>query len=327
MKDVIAGKCVRSPRPEKVVEHCRTSGPGGDGRAGDRPGALVLRPSGKVSHHQSGAKNLFAPTARKRGPFYLVIFALVAFLVGCSSAENHLKHSRRPLRILPVGDSITAGYTDNPSWRVPFEFGYRGPLFQMLRSNGIPVQFVGSCEEPWNGLWKVPTNELSPDLRALDQDHHEGHGAKTTAFVAAHIGEWIETGQPDVVLLMIGINDIAAGSTNVPQNALTNLRAIVETIAQLRPATHVIVAQTIPYTRPTPAILELNRFIRETLVPEFVARGAHVSTVNQFANFVTDPNSSTGDRTLYANGYNHPNAEGYRRMAQTWFKEIQRIIR
>jgi lysophospholipase L1-like esterase len=258
--------------------------------------------------------------------FLSVVCALAVLLAGCSTSRDS-KFASQPLRILPVGDSITAGYTDNPSWRVPFEFGYRRPLFQLLRSNGIPVQFVGNCEEPWNGLWKVPTNQPSPDLRALNQDHHEGHGAKATAFVAAHIGEWIQTNQPDVVLLMIGINDIAAGSTNVPASALTNLRAIVQTIVKLHPATHVIVAQTIPYTRPTPAILELNRFIRETLVPEFAARGAHVSTVNQFANFVTDPNSSTGDRTLYANGYNHPNAEGYRRMAQTWFKEIQRIIR
>jgi hypothetical protein len=31
----------------------------------------------------------------------------------------------KPLRILCVGDSITAGYTDNPTWDVPFEFGYR----------------------------------------------------------------------------------------------------------------------------------------------------------------------------------------------------------
>jgi lysophospholipase L1-like esterase len=300
---------------------------GSDGCAWGRPGALVLRAIGKISSYESGAKNLFAPTAPKRGPFYLILFALVVCLVGCSSTENHLKHSQRPLRILPVGDSITAGYTDNPSWRVPFEFGYRGPLFQMLRSNGIPVQFVGNCAEPWNGLWKVPTNQPTPDLRALGQDHHEGHGAKATAFVAAHIGEWIETNQPDVVLLMIGINDIAAGSTNAPPSALTNLRAIVETIAQMRPATHVIVAQTIPYTRPTPAILELNRFIRETLVPDFAARGVKISTVNQFANFVSDPNSSAGDRSLYANGYNHPNAEGYRRMAETWFKEIQNIIK
>ena len=29
------------------------------------------------------------------------------------------------LRIMPLGDSITAGYTDNSAWKHPFEYGYR----------------------------------------------------------------------------------------------------------------------------------------------------------------------------------------------------------
>jgi lysophospholipase L1-like esterase len=231
-----------------------------------------------------------------------------------------------PYRILAVGDSITAGYTDNPSWRVPFEFGFRGPLLGMLQSNGIPVQFVGSSAEPWNGLWKVPTNQPVPDLRQLGQDYHEGYGGKGTAFVAQHIASWIENTKPDFVLLMIGINDIAAGSTNAPEATRSNLQSILQTVITLRPEAYVIVAQTTPYTRATPAIVDLNRFIRETLVPEFAARGARISTVDQFANFVSEPGVSTGDRALYSNGYNHPNTEGYRRMAQTWFNEIQRLL-
>jgi hypothetical protein len=34
------------------------------------PGALVLRPAGKSSNRNNGAKNLFAPAARKRGLRY-----------------------------------------------------------------------------------------------------------------------------------------------------------------------------------------------------------------------------------------------------------------
>jgi len=247
---------------------------------------------------------------------------MLALLSSCSTSNSGLR--RTPCRILAVGDSITAGYTDNPSWRVPFEFGYRGALFKMLQDAGVPVQFVGGSLEPWNGLWKAPANQPLPDLRQQNQDHHEGYGGKGTAFVAQHIGSWVRDGKPDFILLMIGINDIAAGSTNVPLTTRTNLQVILQTVMDVRPATHLIIAQVTPYTRPTPAIVALNRFIRETLVPEFVARGAKVSTVDQFANFVSGPNDSAGDRSLYSNGYNHPNAKGYQRMARTWFKEIQR---
>lgn len=50
----------------------------------------------------------------------------------------------KSVRILCVGDSITAGYTDNPKWEVPFEFGYRAGLFERLAKAGYQVQFVGS---------------------------------------------------------------------------------------------------------------------------------------------------------------------------------------
>jgi lysophospholipase L1-like esterase len=126
---------------------------------------------------------------------------------------------------------------------------------------------------------------------------------------------------------MIGINDIPAGATNAPEHAKTNLRLIAERVAEISPSTHLIIAQTIPYTQPTPAILDLNRFIRETLVPNCAARGWRISTVDQCVNFLAEPADSAGDPALYSNGYNHPNAEGYRRMAQTWCEEIRRLIR
>lgn len=232
----------------------------------------------------------------------------------------------RPIRVLAIGDSITVGYTDNPRWTAPFEFGYRAELFKMLKHADIPVEFVGNSREPWNGLWKVPTNSPAPDLRLLEQDCHEGYGAKATAFVAEHIQEWVRTNRPDFILLMIGINDIPAGATNASEAAKSNLELIAERVAATSPSTHLIMAQTIPYTRPTPAILDLNRFIRETLVPDCTSRGMRISTVDQCRNFLAEPAGSTGDPALYSNGYNHPNAEGYRRMAQTWCEEIRRLV-
>ena len=49
----------------------------------------------------------------------------------------------KPLRILCVGDSITAGYTDNPTWDVPFEFGYRQGLFERLQKSGTNSSLSG----------------------------------------------------------------------------------------------------------------------------------------------------------------------------------------
>ncbi|HYG25074.1 MAG TPA: GDSL-type esterase/lipase family protein [Verrucomicrobiae bacterium] len=286
--------------------------------------AQVSKPA--VSQTSPSARAWCAPRVRK--PALDVQFALLAILFACLSGCSTVdQREARPLRILPVGDSITAGYTDNPAWRTPFEFGYREPLFQLLRSNRIAFRFVGDSQEPWNGLWKVPTNSPKPDLRCFGQDHHEGYGAKGTAFVAQHIGRWMETHQPDIVLLMIGINDIAAGSTNPPAAAITNLQRIVDTIATIRPRTHVIVAENIPYTKPTPAMVELNRFICETLVPAARAQGRNVSSVDHYSMMVSGSDPLTGDRRWYSNGWNHPNAAAYHRMAQSWFEEIRRVAK
>ncbi|MFM8984365.1 MAG: SGNH/GDSL hydrolase family protein, partial [Spartobacteria bacterium] len=222
-----------------------------------------------------------------------------------------------PLRILCVGDSITIGCTDNPAWDVPFEFGYRQGLFTRLQQAGYQFQFVGSSPEPWDGRGGVPKNSPSPDLRASGQDRHEGHGGWNTAQVSEHIDQWIAKSQPDIVLLMIGIND--AGRAQ----AAENLKGIVEKIVAARPQAHVVVAQITPRAGFIQDIADYNTAIRETLVPDFQRRGFKVTTVDQYRNMLKS--DGTIDPGLFSNKINHPNATAYDRMAQTWFEAIQAV--
>jgi hypothetical protein len=64
---------------------------------------------------------------------------------------------------------------------------------------------------PGRATWQPASPAIrrspSPDLRAIGQDRHEGHGGWNTAQVLQHIDQWIAKSQPDIVLLMIGIND------------------------------------------------------------------------------------------------------------------------
>jgi len=245
---------------------------------------------------------------------------------GYAAANLGLAQAPRPYRIMPVGDSITAGYTDNPNWKVPFEFGYRRDLFNLLQSNGIPFQFVGNSLEPWNGLFGVPTNHPAPDLRTIAQDQHEGYGGQGTAYVAQNIASWLANDRPDILLLMIGINDIAAGQTSQPTSVQSSLSNIVKTIVTRCPNTHVIVAQITPYSTYTAALIDYNDYIRNTLVPAFQSQGKLVTTVDQYSNLVTDPAGLNIDSALYANGINHPSPTGYARMAKTWFGGIQAVL-
>lgn len=229
-----------------------------------------------------------------------------------------------PHRICPVGDSITAGYTDNPNWTVPFQFGYRSGLYTRLTNSLIPFQFVGTSPEPWNGASGTVTNTPILDLRPLDQDHHEGYSGQGTAFFLSGIGNWLALDQPDVILLMAGINDIPSGSTAEPTAAEQNLSNIVATVVNSRPTTHVIVAQITPYSSYTAAITKYNNYIGNILVPAFAGQGKLVTLVNQYTNLCV-PGTTNIDASLYANGINHPSAVAYDRMAQTWFTAIQSL--
>jgi lysophospholipase L1-like esterase len=227
-----------------------------------------------------------------------------------------------PLRVCPMGDSIAAGYTDNPGWTVPFQFGYRSGLYTLLTNGDVSFQYVGSSPEPWNGVSGTPTNTPNPDLRAVGQDHHEGYTGQGTAFVLSHIGGWITNDQPDVILLQIGINDIGQGSTTEPTAVEANLSNIVATAVSISPTVHLVVGQITPYSGYTVAITKYNNYIANVLIPYFSGQGYLVCTVNQYTNLCF-PGTTNIDASLFANGINHPNALAYNRMAQTWIAGLQ----
>ena len=87
-----------------------------------------------------------------------------------------------PLRVMPLGDSITFGKGD------PAENGYRATLQSWLTDTGVPTDFVGS-----------QLNGVTP---------HEGHPGWRIAQLTANIDTWMAEARPDVVLLDIGTNDL-----------------------------------------------------------------------------------------------------------------------
>lgn len=241
-------------------------------------------------------------------------------------------------RIMPVGDSITAGYYDNPTWSHVYDSGYRGDLYDKLTANGIGVNYVGTSGEPRNGAFPINNPIVlspSPNLITLGQDKHEGYGGKKTDFISTSMAGFLATNNPDVILLMIGINDFSRGaslsSAQASLNAaMINLNATVRTVVTNKPNAKLIIAETIPPMAPstalntTPGIGVYNDFIRNRLVPSYAAQGYFVSSVDQYSNFLNASKTAI-DASLYANAINHPNAAGYAKMANTWYDGIRSI--
>lgn len=242
------------------------------------------------------------------------------FELGKSNETLSVPFSARepPLRIMCLGDSITAGYTDNPKWKQhPFEFGYRSGLYTLLSKAGYNFLMVGSSAEPWDGRSGDPTRKgtSSPslDLREFGQDGHQGYSGRTAGFLNKYIRDWLAQDDPDIVLLMIGTN----------KKDQKELDTLVDRITTTKPDCQLIVAQIIPRINYDQATVDYNRYIRETLVPHYQAIGRKVTLVDQYAPFLKDPSDATTiDQALFSNGINHPSNDGYDKMAQVWFNSI-----
>lgn len=106
-----------------------------------------------------------------------------------------------PTRILLVGDSVTHGSSGDWTWR------YR--LWKHLAASGADVDLVG----PRNDLLDLATatfgsqEYVDPDF---DRDHAARWGMRL-AGMQPPVGELVRTHRPDVVVELLGINDLVWG--------------------------------------------------------------------------------------------------------------------
>jgi lysophospholipase L1-like esterase len=100
------------------------------------------------------------------------------------------------LRILCAGDSITGGPAFPPG-------GYRGTLGKHLAATPIEFEFVGSKQTP--GYEAANLFHEGHSGFSIRQLHFGGSTARTTA---GPFDQTLATIRPDLVLLMIGTNDL-----------------------------------------------------------------------------------------------------------------------
>ena len=214
-----------------------------------------------------------------------------------------------PIRIMPLGDSLTSGnYVPTPP-EVLEEGGYRRNLYALLIGAGYNVDFIGNLE--------VLSNH--PDLPDPD---HEGHGGFQVHEVDAGIESWFATvDEPDVILLLIGTNDYSSSSD--PDHTKDRFENLIEHIARLRPHAKIIVSN-LPLRTDDPlkddaAVTGFNLFVPE-IVERQVLLGRQVSYID-----LRRPPPLCCNLEDMADSL-HPSPAGYDKMAETWFEGITAVI-
>lgn len=196
----------------------------------------------------------------------------------------------RSTRVMPLGDSLTDGFN--------LPGGYRIELASRLTAGEVPVDFVGSL--------------VNGPASLADQDH-EGHSGFRIDEIAASVAGWMDTYRPDIVLLMIGTNDVVQGYRL--DTAPLRLGALIDDIAAARPASHTIVA-SIPQVAGAPyneRVADYNAAIVD-VIEDRIAEGMPVSFVDVYD--VIEEDDLHTDNT-------HLNAAGYCKVADLWYAAIR----
>ena len=256
-----------------------------------------------------------------------------------------ISQSRAAVKIMPLGDSITAGFGSDDTG------GYRLPLQKDLTSLGIQYQFVGS--QTTHNPARLPA-----------QPYHEGHDGyvamvgtdlAATRTAPARLDPtwwnrdntlrinratglpvvWSQSGQlygqltdtalktyrPDIILLMIGTND----QLYDPNEFDPQLRGIVYStllnqIFSTEPGVTVIAAPIPykPYSETNKQIDQVNA-VYKSIVANFAASGDSITWVGDWTAAIGEGPSDLPDGI-------HPSTAKYTLMAQYWSSAIQSVL-
>lgn len=191
-------------------------------------------------------------------------------------------------KILPLGDSITDGFT--------YLGAYRVSLFERATTDGKHITFVG---REMNGPDKAGGVAFPRN--------HEGHSGWTVQQIDDITPSPALDPDPHIVLLHIGTNDMRN-----PSGAPDRLGKLIDAILMDLPNSLLVVSNIIPWPMQQSNVMAYNAAV-PGIVKMRADAGKHILYVDQFKDF---PENELQDGI-------HPNQTGYSRMAGVWYTAIK----
>jgi lysophospholipase L1-like esterase len=224
----------------------------------------------------------------------LRLLAATVLTVGLGVATpGHAAAVADPIRIMPLGDSITWGEGSSTT------SSYRADLWRHLVDDaGVAVDFVGSQQSG-----------------SLPDRDNEGHSGWRIEQITASVDGWLTTYRPDVVLIHLGTNDLAQEFDVA--GAPDRMAALIDRITAHSPATTVLVSAIVPSTYQiiTDRVDAFNARL-PGIVQTRAQQGKKVRHV--------DLDGAVGTADLA--DFLHPNDAGYAKMAGVWHAALEPVL-
>ncbi|UBU14952.1 cellulose binding domain-containing protein [Nonomuraea gerenzanensis] len=201
--------------------------------------------------------------------------------------------SAAPIRIMPLGDSITG----SPGC-------WRALLWNRLQSAGhTDIDFVGTLPPQGCGV-------------AHDGDN-EGHGGYLATNIANQnlLPGWLSATRPDIVVMHLGTNDV--WSNIAPATILSAFTTLVNQMRAGNPNTKILVAKIIPMNPSSCAECAQRTVNFNDAIPAWAAATttpqSPITVVDQWTGFSTATDTYDGV---------HPNAAGDQKMSDKWYPAL-----
>jgi lysophospholipase L1-like esterase len=235
------------------------------------------------------------------------MFASLFLWAGCASMVVPTNTPLLPIRILPLGDSITQGGRADRE-----EYTYRLPLQRMLHEAGVGYDFVGSLQAGLQEDANWP--DVAPGV-PFDPDH-EGHYGWQTAAVRDELAGWLpQYASPDIALIHLGTNDQDASDYTI-----AIIHPLEEIIALLR-ARNPKVIVLVGHLNFRNATAQTIRAQIEDMAERLNTDASPVITVHHYRDWVAEPGA--GSDTF---DWAHPNPQGQEKMALAWFEAMKAYL-
>ena len=215
------------------------------------------------------------------------------------------------LSILPIGDSITEGTLARPQFYAGRP-NYRVLLAEKLEASGKPVEMLGprtTCN--WNAKGEVVKAEWQ---------HHQGisgyrifSGGGKKGYLETIDDDLKDVKAPDVVLLMVGTNDVKAGMT--AEELYKGWKELLERLLKKYPKARFLTGSILDMDKP-----EYNKVVKAYNAKIKTYRDKRVRFVD--VNAACPRNTPAIEKENFAD-WLHPNWTGHKKVADAWAKALR----
>lgn len=207
-----------------------------------------------------------------------------------------------PLKIMPIGDSITAGVEFINNKSTCENGGYRTHLWRSFQKDGLVIEFVGT------------QSDGPPDISV----RHEGHPGWNTSQLLQDIPHWLMKYDVQIVLIMTGTNDIIQiQDANI---AIGRLYSLINKVFETRPEISLALASILPLKwsesrkHLQPIVVSYNTKMH-SLACKYESKGMHISYVDIF--------NGLDKQHMFGS---HPSPSGYKKIAEIWYPILRNLI-